>query len=79
LQLLRERARNKSEIIQILEQKKLKYSLAEVNEAINLLVQTELVQMEWFEGNFDVHLFLIGDFGLFRMPAFKIMAEAEKK
>ena len=79
LQLLRERARNKSEIIQILEGKKLKYSLTEINEAINLLVQTDLVQLEWFEGNFDVHLFLISDFGLFRMPAFKIMEEAEKK
>ncbi|NVM30902.1 MAG: hypothetical protein HWN65_18825 [Candidatus Helarchaeota archaeon] len=78
LRLLRERARNKTEITRILEDRMMQTTLREVNDAIDLLVQTEVVQLEWFEGNFDVHLFLISDFGLFRLPPWKIMKEAEK-
>ncbi|MFX1294113.1 MAG: helix-hairpin-helix domain-containing protein [Promethearchaeota archaeon] len=78
LKLLRERARNKTEIQKIIENKLMKVSLRELNDVIDLLVQTELVQLEWFEGNFDVHLFLISDFAIFRTPAFKIIKEIEK-
>lgn len=78
LRMLRERARNKTEVQKILENKLMKASLREINEVIDLLVQTELVQLEWFEGNFDVHLFLISDFIVFRTPANTIIEEAEK-
>jgi len=78
LNLLRERARNKIEIQKALESKLMKCTLSDLNEVIDLLVQTELVQLEWFEGNFDVHLFLISDFAIMRTPAFKIIEEAEK-
>ncbi len=78
LKLLRERARNKSEILKILEGKLMKTKLSEINNVIDLLVRTELVQMEWFEGNFDVHLFMISDFGIMRTPAVKIIEECEK-
>ncbi|MHA1265326.1 MAG: helix-hairpin-helix domain-containing protein [Candidatus Helarchaeota archaeon] len=78
LRLLRERARNKNEIVKLLENKLMKPSLRAVNDVIDLLVQTELVQLEWFEGNFDVHLFLISDFTILRTPAIKIIEEAEK-
>lgn len=78
LKLLRERARNRTEIVKILESKIPNAPMKDINESIVLFVQTELVQMEWFEGNFDVHLFLISDFGIFRTPAFKIIEEAEK-
>ncbi len=76
--LLRERARNKSEILKILEGKLMKPKLSRINEVIDLLVQTELVQMEWFEGNFDVHLFLISDFEIMRTPVTKIIEECQK-
>jgi hypothetical protein len=78
LKLLRERARNKIEIIKILEDKLMPCTSSQLNDVVDLLVQTETVQLEWFEGNFDVHLFLISDFAIFRTPALKIIEEAEK-
>ena len=78
LSLLRERARNKSEILKILENRLMNAKLSEINDVIDLMVQCELVNLEWFEGNFDVHLFLISDYTIFRTPVHKVIAECEK-
>ncbi|HUY00236.1 MAG TPA: hypothetical protein VMV49_11815, partial [Candidatus Deferrimicrobium sp.] len=62
----------------VLEDKLTPCTSSQLNDVVDLLVQTETVQLEWFEGNFDVHLFLISDFAIFRIPAPKIIEEAEK-
>ncbi|NVM55356.1 MAG: hypothetical protein HWN66_16735 [Candidatus Helarchaeota archaeon] len=78
LDLLRKRARNKADILSHLEAKEIPCTAHKLNEVLDYFVRAELVQMEWFKGNYDVHLFLISDFALFRSPAEKIVAEAKK-
>ena len=77
LKFLQEEATNKSEILNHLEERSITCDIATFNNAIELMVQVELLQFDWFENNFDVHLFLISDFTIFRTPAYDIIKFAE--
>ncbi|MHA1277714.1 MAG: helix-hairpin-helix domain-containing protein [Candidatus Helarchaeota archaeon] len=77
LKLLRDRARNKNEISMFLEKKGLPCTPRELNDIIDFFVRAEVAQLEWFAGNYDVHVFMISDFDIFRSPAPKIIAEAK--
>jgi predicted flap endonuclease-1-like 5' DNA nuclease len=78
LNLLRDRARNKNELSIFLEKKELPCTPRELNDIIDFFVRAEVAQLEWFRGNYDVHVFMISDFDIFRSPAPKIVAEAKK-
>ncbi len=78
LNLLQERARSRKELETLLEDLliKTKTTKTAFNDLLDLFVRTEIVQEEWIA--YELYLFLIADFTLYRRPALKILEKAKE-
>ncbi|MHA2330373.1 MAG: hypothetical protein ACXACR_17775 [Candidatus Hodarchaeales archaeon] len=76
LELLQEKVRSRTELAELTENLlvKTKTTKTEFDDLLDLFVRTEIVQQEWID--YELNLFLIADFILYRRPAHAIVEAA---
>jgi len=77
LQLLREQARSRKELLYLLE-KETGELISNIDVLLDPFIKTGIVKQDWIEGINDIYLFLLNDFILIRKPAVKIIEEVKK-
>jgi hypothetical protein len=75
LEVLRESAYSRKELRDILEEKLAK-TIYNLEITLDPFVKTDLIKQDWIEGDSDISLFLISDFTIMRVPAVKLIDDA---